>query len=283
MTSNLKNNSVINILINEAEKEIKIFFLPKSEGRIRYKLKPESNIYGFGYQIKKCEIEFLKNKSKLSKETKDFKNYKNNCNGICYIEWQITYNANKSSIKKEKARKEWLIEDCKYIDIKKTERIPYELSYILYHALRIKIISADKLREMYEFIKTIKNFLNEIKIETELEENLFKLGNSDKDLTFVKLKMKYPYFILYNKDNTFIEIHTEKQQYAYGVQPMIYFCIPIDLLKDGNEYVISMENGEVLERLILSFAYASENHKYDILEIINCINKLYSEGILIKK
>lgn len=136
---------------------------------------------------------------------------------------------------------------------------------------------------MYEFIKTIKNFLNEIKIETELEENLFKLGNSDKDLTFVKLKMKYPYFILYNKDNTFIEIHTEKQQYAYGVQPMIYFCIPIDLLKDGNEYVISMENGEVLERLILSFAYASENHKYDILEIINCINKLYSEGILIKK
>lgn len=274
MKSNSKNISVIDISINEPEKEIKISFLPKSEGKIRYKLKSEPHIYSFGYQIRKCEVEFLVEKSRTNKENKDCKN----CKNICYIEWQITYNADKSSIKKEKAKREWLIEDCKYLDIKRKERIPYELSYILYHALRIEILTADRLRELYGFIEKIEKFLDEIKIETELEESLFKLGNSDNDLTFVKLKMKYPFFIVFNKDNTFIEIHTEKQQYAYGVQPMIYFCIPIDLLKNGKEYVISIENKEVLENLILSFAYASKNHKYDILEIVKCINGILSEN-----
>jgi hypothetical protein len=88
-------------------------------------------------------------------------------------------------------------------------------------------------------------------------------------------------------DNTQIEISIQKQQYASGVQPMVYFCIPIKSFqnyktilgrpsKPGDElvYIINNKNASVLFYMIKIFAMCSERHHFDIVEIIKILIKL---------
>ena len=73
----------------------------------------------------------------------------------------------------------------------------------------------------------------------------------------------------------------QKQQYAAGVQPMIYFAIPLRSFenskdfngrssKQGDEliYILDKKNIDVLLSLFKVFGTASPAHNYDIKEIL---------------
>ncbi len=85
-------------------------------------------------------------------------------------------------------------------------------------------------------------------------------------------------------DETQIEVSIQKQQYASGVQPMVYFCIPLKSFKDSSgllgrssvsgdklTYVISKNNVLNIINLIKVFGMASNRHNHDIVQIIQTL------------
>ncbi len=87
-------------------------------------------------------------------------------------------------------------------------------------------------------------------------------------------------------DETQIEFSIQKQQYATGVQPMVYFCIPLTSFRncseflgkssvagDNLEYVINKTNVLNLIFLMKVFAMASKRHNHDVVEILNLLLK----------
>jgi hypothetical protein len=90
--------------------------------------------------------------------------------------------------------------------------------------------------------------------------------------------------MLHTKDGTQIEVAIKQQQYASGVQPMIYFCIPLTSFKNSTDlmgrssvsgdklvYNINKDNAENLSNLMRVFGMASERHKHDTIQIIKII------------
>ena len=104
-------------------------------------------------------------------------------------------------------------------------------------------------------------------------------------MNFEETSIKLPtLFMVETLDETQIEVSIQKQQYASGVQPMVYFCIPLksftnssDLLGkssvSGNKlkYVISQSNVQNLLNLMKVFGMASKRHNYDIVQIIQTL------------
>lgn len=85
-------------------------------------------------------------------------------------------------------------------------------------------------------------------------------------------------------DHTQIEISIQKQQSASGVQPMIYFCIPIKSFTNFSEitgrssvandkliYAVSKSNVQNLIYLMKIFGMASKRHNHDIVQIVQTI------------
>ncbi|NJM54480.1 MAG: R.Pab1 family restriction endonuclease [Blastocatellia bacterium] len=106
-------------------------------------------------------------------------------------------------------------------------------------------------------------------------------------LPFKETAIKLPTLFMPQMDGTNIEISIQKQQYATGVQPMIYFNIPfksfanwkeLDAKKSvkGNtlKYLIKKENAEVITNLFKVFGMASSRHKFDVEQIIKTVKKL---------
>ncbi len=85
-------------------------------------------------------------------------------------------------------------------------------------------------------------------------------------------------------DETQIEVSIQKQQYATGVQPMVYFCIPLKAFKNSSDllgrssvvgdklvYVINKNNVLNLIFMMKVFGMASKRHNYDIVEILKIL------------
>ena len=85
-------------------------------------------------------------------------------------------------------------------------------------------------------------------------------------------------------DETQIEVSIEKQQYASGVQPMVYFCIPLKAFKNSSDlygkpsvsgdklvYVISKANVLNLVYMMKVFGMASKRHNHDVVKILETL------------
>jgi len=104
-------------------------------------------------------------------------------------------------------------------------------------------------------------------------------------LPFIETSIKLPtLFMTQNSDGTQIEISIQKQQYAYGFQPMIYFCIPFRTFNNWNElngrcsvvgdelkYTIDKNNIIVIMNLFRIFGMSSARHKNDIMKILSIV------------
>jgi hypothetical protein len=77
-----------------------------------------------------------------------------------------------------------------------------------------------------------------------------------------------------------------KEKKAVGVMPMLYLCFPITELKtepillgrnakskEEAEFIINKDNAEIFVQLLKLFGMLSENHRKDILSIIDVILK----------
>jgi hypothetical protein len=236
------------IKIVREDKLAKVILPLNSKGRIRFKLRHSS--YKIGQQIKREDID-INNKDQ-------------------YIEWQITY-----SIKAKDTDSNNLLVDCKYRDLGNQDRYPYELGTILLELKKAGIITKQSLELLKNEISTYTLFLdNENVLTSDVETRTIN------NITFNFIYWNIPLFICNNPDGTFIEVLKEKQQYAYQMQPMVYFCIPCPLLKknpaNSNEvlYIIKPENKDSIINLFRVFGCVSIKHHHDIVEILNCILKL---------
>ncbi|PIT96577.1 restriction endonuclease, partial [Candidatus Campbellbacteria bacterium CG10_big_fil_rev_8_21_14_0_10_35_52] len=98
-------------------------------------------------------------------------------------------------------------------------------------------------------------------------------------------QVKYPLLIhKFNGYEIVTEIKITEKQYAVGTQPMLYLCFPITELKAKISLIgrtaetkeiayfeITKNNIKVFLEILKMFGTLSNNHKHDILQIINMI------------
>src|SRR3989338_4638047 len=104
-------------------------------------------------------------------------------------------------------------------------------------------------------------------------------------INFEETSIKLPtLFMIETLDDTQIEVSIQKQQYASGVQPMVYFCIPLRAFKnspsllgkssvsgDKLAYVLSKSNVLNLIFMMKVFGMASKRHNHDVVEILKIL------------
>jgi hypothetical protein len=234
------------------ENEIKIFIRKKTKGKIRFKKFNQEEI---GEQITQSQINLKDSKQ--------------------YIEWLITYNTN---VNRNNFDLNWLIPECIYRDMRGKKRHPYELSKILCEMKQKFWITNNDLQDLINEIQSYITFLDDIPTYIQNENEKINLGKLD----FKIRKWIVPIFRVYNSDGTFIEAVKEKQQFAYQMQIMVYFCIPFTANssiaqnpKDSNEivYTLIKEKNDPITNLVKVFGCASKRHQHDIIEILKCIQK----------
>lgn len=204
----------------------------------------------------------------------------NNFSSNVYLEWQIGYDAIVTDV--EAGKKETKLTDLTFVGANKKTKYPYELSELIFDSIKIGLISKNKITELLKEIENYSDFIDEKKIEVEHSKKINLNG-----ISFEETSIKLPtLFMIETTDNTQIEISIQKQQYASGVQPMVYFCIPITSFENGKDlfgkpstnednliYVFDKRNVNILFDLLKIFAMCSRRHNFDIKEILKILLK----------
>jgi hypothetical protein len=195
-----------------------------------------------------------------------------------YLEWQIGYDVWVNDI--AKGKKTTALRDTTFVGANKKEKYLYELSEIIYEAINSNLITTEELQSLLQEIQNYNEYIDEKKIEIESKSKI-----SIHNIDFEELAIKLPTLFLFQKtDKTQIEISIQKQQYASGLQPMVYLSIPLlsfknykDLMgrssQQGDElvYAINEKNIEVLWNLIRVFGLCSKRHNHDVQEILKVL------------
>ena len=194
-----------------------------------------------------------------------------------YLEWQIGYDTPVNGEKETCLNKQ----NFSFIGANKKEKYPYELSEILYHMCINGIISKLELEQTLTAIASeTKFFQDEYKIVPEKAEPLPKNG-----ITFLRSYTKLPTFILEDEASQLqIEIMIQKQQYATGIQPMVYLDVPVQAFENSDKIIdhtsTETPNGNLIfdaskKNLVLTllkcFGMCSKSHNHDIQEILKVI------------
>ncbi len=237
---------------------LEITFSAANDGKFRFKMREQD--LGFG---------------------KTFATRQKPFNEKVYLEWQIGYDALAEDVKSGK--KSTKLTQETFIGSNGKEKYLYELSEILFESIKCGLISVQDIDKLQSEIGGYNKFFDEKEIVVEPASNASFNGLLLKE-TAIKLPTL---FMPQNSDGTLIEISIQKQQYASGVQPMIYFCIPFKSFADwknldgkksvkGNnlKYVVKKDNAEVILNLFKVFGMASSRHKYDVGQILKTIKKL---------
>lgn len=195
-----------------------------------------------------------------------------------YLEWQIGYDIPvkdvKAGVMNTKLNKK------SYIASNGKVKYPYELSEIFYAAIKLGLVSKEEVKCLLDEIRKYTHFIDEKVISVERHSKLSING-----VNFEETSIKLPtLFMVETLDDTQIEVSIEKQQYASGVQPMLYFCIPLKSFKNSFDllgkssvpgdkliYVISQRNVKNLLNLMKVFGMASKRHNHDIVQIMQTL------------
>jgi hypothetical protein len=205
----------------------------------------------------------------------------NNFNENVYLEWQISYDATIADM--VKGEKDTKLKSYTFVGANKKTKYLYELSELVYEGINNGLILIEDISSLLKEISNYKEFIDKKKIDVEYSSKIVING-----IQFEETSIKLPtLFMIETTDNTQIEISIQKQQYASGVQPMVYFCIPIKSFQNyktilgrpsklGDElvYIINNKNASVLFDMIKIFAMCSQRHHFDIAEIIKILIKL---------
>ena len=208
---------------------------------------------------------------------KSFPSRKEKMEKDSYLEWQIGYDV----VEKDKAKTSLKAKKYRFIGANGKKKFPYELSEILYYMRVNGIISKKELSKVRSGIESINCFLqDQYKIKPKKKDSLKKEG-----VEFLHSFIQLPTFIYVDKATKLqIEIMIQKQQYATGVQPMVYLCVPMTAFENSDDIIgyTSSETPEgtlffdarfkkLIFNLLICFGMCSVNHKKDILEIIDVI------------
>ena len=247
-------NRIMNYKIEKGE--IYISISASNEGRFRFKTRKDNFQFG-----------------------KNFATRSQVFNNEVYLEWQIGYDVTEKEM--EKGKKKTKLTNMTFVGRNEKVKHPYELSELIYSAIEIKLISVKSLLNLAEELKEYREYLSDKEIDIQHKGD-FSLNG----LTFKETSIRLPTFFLSNRvDGTQIEVSIQKQQYAAGVQPMLYFCIPFKSFLNSKEldgrssekddsliYVINKNNADILLSMFNVFGMASPAHNYDVLEIIKILS-----------
>jgi len=247
--------------IDYKNKEL-IIAIPLTTTSGKTRIKQRDNIYGYG-------LPFASRSNKF--------NQKN------YVEWQIGYDIETKSNKKDLTS----LQSFSFIAYNKKEKYLYELSEYLYYLVDFEII---KIKQIEELKKLLENLTNNDLIEKHSHSQIKRTHPQKEninDLDFEVLKVEYPQLIYRFKNYEIIaEITIREKQRAVGVQPMLYFCFPITELitsipligrsankKEFAYFKIDKNNAFIILEMIKIFGMLSISHRYDILKILDLIMK----------
>lgn len=241
----------------------------------------------FYFKNNKLLIDFPnKNKGKFRyKQTRDsklsssFATKENKFNHNIYLEWQIGYDTLVSDVNKKLTRLK--NKKFEFIGANGKKKYPYELSEFLWILIKEKIIKPITFQNLKKQIVNHNIFLN-------TAPQIEKIGSVViNNLEWTKAITKLPTYYHNNPDSTWIEIIIQKQQYASGVQSMIYFCVPIKAFLNGSEligfsstekpmnmqYSIDKNNANNILNLFKALSMASPDHKKDVLAILTVLER----------
>ena len=211
----------------------------------------------------------FKERSCQSEFGKSFPTLKAKFNKDVYLEWQIGYDASEKDIEKNKKTTDLYQKSFQFVGENKKKKYPYELSEYLYQFIKKKLILIETIKQIQSEIENYNEFLSstpKVQLQKEIKFNNFSFNSAVTQL---------PTYYYSNKDGTYIEIIIQKQQYASGFQPMVYFCIPVLCFSNGKEVIgysskekkiklkYSLQVDSVLN-LFRIFSMASEKHQYDV-------------------
>ena len=198
-----------------------------------------------------------------------------------YLEWQIGYDISVKDIESGNKRTALKGAVFGFKGANSKEKRPYELAEFLYILLKEKVLDVAILDSLQKELESYNEFIVSTpkvrqKGETEINSLLF-----DSAVT------EFPTYIYHNKDGTYIEAIVQKRQYAFGFQPMVYFCIPLLCFANGKEalghnsqdkslslqYYINTENSDNILVLFKILAMASQSHQNDIVQILKVLKK----------
>lgn len=233
----------------------------KNKGKFRWKNRKTINDYGEGFSTDKIAY------------TKD-----------SYIEWQIGYDVSVKDYEKDPSNKPTVLDGFTFKSLKGVEKHPYELSEFLFAMCDAKLITKMDVENLFKEIQD-----SNVSLEDEFKIKTNSVGDYvvENGISFHQQNITLPTFIYNEKNNVaFVEISIQKQQYATGVQPMLYFSIPIVSLTDGKfmigktanqlyfkytTFVIDDNNKNCILNMFKFFGICSKKHKHDVGEILEIL------------
>jgi len=236
------------------EKIVELFLPTKNKGKFRWKTRTDNSQFGSVFAT--ATIPFTENS---------------------YIEWQIGYDSEINHTKKTT-----MLDNLEFVGANGKIKNPYELSEILYLMKQSNIITKEDIRNLIiDIEKRDFSFDEQYSIKTSQKEVV-----TISDFKFHQQDIILPTFSDYKTDkNLSIEISIQKQQYASGVQPMVYLCIPIQRFQnyklmigktsrdvDEAKLVIDDSNKEFVFSLFKYFGICSSRHKHDVLSILQMLD-----------
>ena len=194
-----------------------------------------------------------------------------------YLEWQIGYDAEVNH-----DTKRTILPNLEFQGANKKQKNPYELSEIIYLLLDNKIVTKKEVDHLIKDIES-KDF------SFDEEYQIKNTQSTDKIIEGIKFHRQdiiLPTFSYYKSPQDLsIEVSIQKQQYASGVQPMVYFTIPIVNFANSNkmigklssqidtaELVVNESNSDIFIKMVSFFGLCSWKHKHDVLSILKLLS-----------
>lgn len=202
----------------------------------------------------------------------------------CYAEWQIGYDV---VVKDAEKLKLTTLSDKRFVGANGKEKALYELSEYLFYLKKWRLVSGGELRALSE---TLKEIPSDALFDVHPDLSIKRSHLTEKTingLAFFSTRVEYPLVIhKFGRYEIVAEITTREKQRAVGVQPMLYLCFPLTELrtseplvgrtaksKETADFVVDKSNAHVFLDLFHLFGMLSENHRKDVLSIIDLILK----------
>ncbi len=198
-----------------------------------------------------------------------------------YIEWQIGYDLLANEENKSKTSLSGLIftnnkGECKY---------PYELAEILYFAKEKGLISDLDVKTVFEKIIDIEDASLFDSTPEMLIKRTQPVEKTLNGMDFIAMDVCYPLLVRrFGAYDVYAEIITREKQYAIGVQPMLYVCVPLCLLKYAEPHFgrcvekdeiatwnIGADEAKMALEILHIFGMLSSRHKHDVISILRTL------------
>jgi hypothetical protein len=199
-----------------------------------------------------------------------------------YVEWQIGYDVVKRETEK---LAESSLPETEFIGANGKTKALYELSEYIWYFHKWGVVSREELEGVINYLNSIQvNNLIDNNPELQIDRS-HPIAKNINGFGFEYTQVKYPLLIYkFNGYEIVTEIKITEKQYAVGTQPMLYLCFPITELKAMTNLIgrtaetketayfqITESNIKVFLEMLKMFGILSNNHRHDILQIINTI------------